>query len=182
MGMKNALEIYFKKQREYWQAKYSTFPQMPYNKAIDECMIIPNSLKDGYIQWQPIPQDKTVDFSGLERKLNLSIHPRIKEYFTSFWFLSVVGNVGGKILEFTTVPYGINIPEQVENCYKFGVGKFPNDDVHFELGSALIDDDDSYLIYVDNENAQIKCLQPEDNAVITIGSLEETITVMKVSM
>ena len=182
MGMKNAFEIYFKKQHEYWQSRYATFPQVPYNKSIDERMIIQNTKKDGYIQWQPIPQDTGVCFSNLEKKLNLTIHPRIKEYFSSYWFLSMVGKVAEGNLEFTAIPYGINIVGLVEESYSHGVGKFPNGGVNFELGSAIIDDDDSFLIYVNNNNASIKCLQPEDKTVIVFGSLEETITIMKVGM
>lgn len=42
MGMKNAFEIYFRKQHEFWQSRYSSFPKTPDYKAIDARMIIPN--------------------------------------------------------------------------------------------------------------------------------------------
>lgn len=180
MSIKNALEIYFNNQREYWQAKYQTFPQMPYNKAIDERMIVKDSLKDGYIQWQPILQDKTVDFSDLERELNFSIHPHIKEYFTSFWFLSMVGTLNGNTLRFTTIPYGVNIIDLVKESCKWGSINFSDDKNQFELGFAKIGNDDSYLLYVDNDTASIRCIQLEENIELHLGDLDKVISKLEV--
>ncbi|MCL2080097.1 MAG: SecY-interacting protein Syd [Oscillospiraceae bacterium] len=180
MSMKNTLEIYFQKQREYWQEKYQTFPQMPYSKAIDERMIVKDSLKDGYIQWQPIHQNNTVDFTALERKLNISIHPRIKEYFTSFWFLSMVGTIKGNILRFTAVPYGISIIDLVNESYRWGSTNFVENKKQFEFGFAKIGNDDSYLLYVDNDTASIRCIQLEENIELHLGDLDKVISKMEV--
>jgi SecY interacting protein Syd len=40
---------------------------------------------DGLVGWQPVEQQESVDFSGLENALELQIHPDIKEYYGSFW-------------------------------------------------------------------------------------------------
>ena len=181
MGMKNAFEIYFKKQRDYWQAKYSSFPQMPYNKAINGRMIIPNTIKEGYVQWQPVLQDRSVDFFLLEKELNLFIHPHIKEYFTSYWFLSLVGLFGNNKLRFTIIPCGIDILELAEESIKWGMKNFPEKKNQFELGFATVDGDDSFLIYVDNKTTYVNLVQLEDGIEISLGVLEKVISEMEVN-
>ena len=180
METKNALEFFFNKQRDFWQSKYGIFPKLPYNKAIHECMIIPNTNKKGYIQWKPIPQEEKVDFSELEARLNITINPQIKQYFTSYWFLSLIGEIDDTTLDFLIIPYGINIMNLVERHYNLGKTNFPDEDVCFELGFADVNGDDSYLIYVDNETTMVKCVQLEDDNVIEMGALDEVISKMDV--
>lgn len=182
MNVKSAFEICFMKQRDFWQSNYGVFPRTPYNIAINERMIIPNSLNNGYIQWQPLRQETSVDLSALEQKLNLSIHPQIKQYFTSYWFLSMIGDIDNITLDFRSVPYGIDILKLVEECCATGVNNLPKGNIHFELGYASVENDDSYLIYIDNETAGVKCVQPEDNDVKELGSLEYVISEMEAGM
>ena len=182
MTTKEAFEIYFKKQRDFWQSNYGIFPRIPYNKAINESLLIPGSLRNGYVQWQPLQQETKVDLSDLEQRLNLSIHPQIKQYFTSYWFLSLIGDIGNITLEFCSVPYGMDILKLVEECYVTGVKNFPTGNIYFEFGYASVDNDDSYLIYIDNEEAGVKCIQIEDNIKIELGSLEYIISEINVGM
>ena len=57
MSIIKAMEAYFEKQGKYWQSRYSTYPKAPYSDTIDKRMLIPNSLENGYIQWQPLRQE-----------------------------------------------------------------------------------------------------------------------------
>ena len=183
MEIKKAMEIYFDKQRDFWQSKYGIYPKLPYNSAIDKRMIVPDSLTDsGYIQWKPLLQEENVDFSEIEARLGIKINPKIRQYFNSYWFLSLIGDIDDATLDFATLPYGIDIVELAERCYLSGIDKFSDEKVHFELGFADIDGDDSYLIYVENETAMVKCVQVEDNIVIEMGALEDVISKMDVGM
>jgi len=40
---------------------------------------------DGRIHWQPRERDTAADFGGLERALDMAIHPDIKSFYGSFW-------------------------------------------------------------------------------------------------
>ena len=181
--MKNILEHFFNRQRDYWQSEDGTYPQLPYNNAMNECMIVQNSLDDdGYIQWKPVLQEERVDYSELETRLNIKINPKIKQYFTSYWFLSLIGKLGETTLDFLCVPYGVNILNLVEEHYNLGKRNFPDENACFEFGFADIDGDDSYLIYVDNETTIVKCVQIEDNVSIELGVLEDVISKMDVGI
>ena len=40
---------------------------------------------DGRIHWEPRERDTAADFGGLERALDVAIHPDIKSFYGSFW-------------------------------------------------------------------------------------------------
>lgn len=40
---------------------------------------------DGRIHWKPRERDTAADFGGLERALDVAIHPDIKAFYGSFW-------------------------------------------------------------------------------------------------
>ena len=179
MEIKEAMEIYFEKQLKYWQSEYGTYPERPYREEINEIMIIENSLdSENYIQWKPVKQDKSIDFSKLESKLNITINSKIKQFFSSYWFLSMIGDIGDIQLHFISIPYGINVLDLIERYYNYGKRNFP-DNIYFGLGIANVDDDDSYLIYVDNETTIVKCVQVIDNVSIELGTLEKVILEME---
>ena len=186
MEIKKAMEIYFDKQRDFWQSKFGTLPKVPYNNEnqINNPTIIPDSVdEEDYVEWQPITQEvENIDFSELEARTGIKINPKIKQYYNSYWFLSLVGEIDNTILDFSTIPYGIDIVGLAERCYLSGIEKFPDGRAHFGLGYAYVDGDDSYLIYVENETTIVKCLQVEDNIVIEMGALEDVISKMDVGM
>ena len=117
MEIKNAMEIYFNKQREFWQTNFGTFTELSYHDKIDECMIIPDSLNnEGNIQWQPVLQITSIDFSELEKNLDLNIHHQIKQFFTSYWYLSLIGIIENTVLYFVSIPYGRDVLKLVKNA------------------------------------------------------------------
>ena len=182
MNIEDAFKIYFKKQYDYWQSSYGSSPRIPFNKSIDKHMIIPDSLNNGYIQWQPLRQEVSIDLSDLEQRFNFSIHAKIRQYFTSYWFLSLDGAIGNITLDFCSIPYGIDIPKLIEECYTIGAKNSPSGSTYFAFGYASVDGDDSYLIFVDNKTADVLCVQLEDDIVIELCSLEKVISEMDVVM
>ena len=180
MEIKEAMEIYFEKQLKYLQSEYGNYPETPYGEEINEIMIVENSLdNENYIQWKPVKQDKSIDFLKLESKLNITINSKIKQFFSSYWFLSMVGDIGDIELHFIPIPYGINVLDLIEEYYSYGKQNFPDSGICFELGNANVDGDDSYLIYVDNETTIVKCVQVIDNVSIELGTLEKVISEME---
>ena len=145
-------------------------------------MIVSDSLNNGYIQWRPLRQEKNLDLSDLEKRLNVSIHTQIRQYFTSYWFLSLDGAIGNITFDFCSIPYGIDIPKLIEECYTIGAKNSPTGSIYFEFGYASVDGDDSYLIFVDNKTAAVICTLLEDDIVMELGSLEKVISEMDVVM
>lgn len=41
--------------------------------------------ESGYIRWQPVLREELVDFSDVERALEIELHPDIKLYFSHYW-------------------------------------------------------------------------------------------------
>ena len=193
LEIKNALENYFDKQRGFWQSSFGTFPQKPYDeKCEDNPTIIPNTLdEEDYVQWHPVEQTPSIDFSKLEQKLNCMINPKIKQLFTSYWYYDLVGVLNNVtvnyscirlVLYFVPIPYGIEVLELLEDCYNYADSKFHNKNIHFEIGIALVGGDDSYLLYIDNETTMVKCVQISDQIVIEVGFLEDVLSNMDVGV
>ena len=186
METKEALERFFIKQHEFYQTNFGTFPTAPYNDEDEQSnpTIIPGSLdEEEYIQWKPVSQNILVDFTEFEKKNNIKLNSQIKQYFTTYWFLSdIAGVISETTLYFKAVPYGINILSLVENCFINAKDMFSDNNTFFQIGFAVVGGDDSYIIFVDNATAAVKCVQLENKNVIELGTLSEVLITMAVGM
>jgi SecY interacting protein Syd len=54
----------------------------------------------GLIHWKPVKRDSVADFSGLERALEVEIHPDIKAFYASHW---------GSPMDFTASEGGLTL-------------------------------------------------------------------------
>lgn len=49
--------------------------------------------EDGCVEWKPQPKSEEYDFTEIERRAGVALHPSIKDYYNAFWFLEM----GGKL-------------------------------------------------------------------------------------
>ncbi|MDM5186242.1 SecY-interacting protein Syd [Bacillus sp. DX4.1] len=89
--MKKIMQEYFERFVLKWNEFNGTFPQIPINEDLDTLMYIGQKDEEGYISWKPVEKNEYHDFKEFEEKLNVILHPDIKEYFNSFWFLEMIG-------------------------------------------------------------------------------------------
>ncbi|MCL2353579.1 MAG: SecY-interacting protein Syd [Defluviitaleaceae bacterium] len=87
MSMKEAFDIYF--------SKVDTEDmELPASDRINNGLFIPDTLSEsGWAQWQPKLQTEPIDFEPLEKELGFSIHPHLKAYFSTYWFLEIHGEI-----------------------------------------------------------------------------------------
>lgn len=101
--MKRYFESYLLK----WSEWNGTFPQIPFNAEIDQYLYVGEKDEEGYIFWKPREKDEYDDFQKFEKKLNVTLHSDIKEYFNSYWFLEMIGWIGNCNISLFPVTPGI---------------------------------------------------------------------------
>ena len=69
--------------------------------------------REGYAEWLPVLQDEPIMFEDLESELGFKIHPDIKQYFTTYWFMRLVGNRGNEQYCLESIEPNIDIIELV---------------------------------------------------------------------
>ena len=76
---KKYLVVYFKGYEDY----FKSLPALPYNEDEPSNLYVGEIDKVGWIQWQYVPADRIIDFSGLEEEYNIHISEELKEYYIS---------------------------------------------------------------------------------------------------
>lgn len=159
MSMKEAFDIYFKKLSLSNKDNTGHMPKVAYVKQCDlkEIYIMSSLDGYGYAEWQPILQTEPVDFESIEKELKLTIHPHLKEYFSTYWFMQLGGDVEGNGYCLTRIPPNINIPLLVKKCRQEGNIDYLNG-VFFTIGDADIDGNQDCGLYVNNNNGEVICV------------------------
>jgi hypothetical protein len=178
--LKEAFDIYFSGLNKFWRDRYGTFPKVPNRKTIDNSLVIPNSLEKGYVQWQPRLQQKSYDFRELQKEIGCDIHPQIIDYFTTYWFLGLNGNINDVNLDLRILPSTIDVNKLIKECYNLALQNFSDKETCFEIGNACIDEDDNFLVYVSNSTCEVFCMQFDINRRVKVtSSLYELISNLK---
>ena len=201
MNMKEAFDIYFERQRLFWLEKFKTYPKVPLNlrlsKGIEPLIVAGTSVdSDGYVQWQPKLQSKSVDFVNLEEELGFKIHSDIKDYFSTYYFLEMIGrldinecasipfvrnittsNISGENTQyidfyFNKIPFSSEITTLIKGCYVADNNCYKReiDNIKnipiFEIGFITIKGNDSNSLCVSNETGEIICVQFQEKRAI----------------
>ncbi|MED3809006.1 SecY-interacting protein Syd [Priestia megaterium] len=95
---------------------------------------------------------KEVDnnFEDVEKELNVQLHPDIKAYFNSYWFLELAGTYNGYDLVLNSVVPGIELQDfkQETKLYKAAHHQLVNIPIGIESNGLLL--------VVDNESGEVK--------------------------
>lgn len=86
--LKSYLEQFIEAEKEMYESPYS---KVPYNEDEPSDLYVGEIDEDGWIGWQYAPADRVIDFSGLEKEYNIHIPEELKEYYNSYYFLSLDG-------------------------------------------------------------------------------------------
>lgn len=74
--------------------------------------------EEGMIQWQAVPQHGELDFAGIERALELNLHPSVIEFFKVYW----AGDLGVRFQEKEIKLIQTQGPEDFERLLENTVG------------------------------------------------------------
>ena len=169
-SLKTAFEVYFKKLTDFNQQKFNKLPTVTYTDTLNSDLLISTADTNGDIEWQPKLQTTPVDWSTLEVTLGFSVCEELKEYYSSYLFLTLAGGYKdiAKQLNFEAIADQNAIPQIILRQSKDGQYYFPNTQI-FLLGNALINGDDSFGVYFDNQNGTIFCYEDDTKNRISLS-------------
>ncbi len=155
---REALERLLRRYVEYRQRVTGTLPTQEHDPAwLSECQVgEPNA--DGMIHWRPQTRDTAADFSGLERALDVEIHPDIKSFYGSYW---------GSVMELRAEEGGVSLIQiwndddfdrLVENILGHAIAKRR---IKAPLTVFIASTDEGeYMLSVDNESGRVVLEEP----------------------
>lgn len=103
LQVKEALDHYFQKLLEYWNDTFGVLPQIPFDDEMNPLLYESEQDEDDYVSWKPKIKEKHEDFEAIETYIDVRLHPSIKEYFQSFWFLNLQGFYHSKFISLEPV-------------------------------------------------------------------------------
>ncbi|MDE6087669.1 MAG: SecY-interacting protein Syd, partial [Oscillospiraceae bacterium] len=140
---------------------------------------------EGYAQWKPQLQDKIVSFDNIEKELGFHIHTQIKEFLSTYWFLSLDGMVQssrGKVnLRLNGITPYVVLDTLIRNNFDDEETHFLHDHKYFLIGTyCMIGCNDSYLVQVNNDTGEVTAVDVMEKISVKLAdSIEELLINMK---
>ena len=186
MGMKEAFETFFKEMDRNSIAKKGKLPRVPYtNGESSKELILTETLEDGYAVWRPELQKKKLSFEEIEEELGFKIHPQIKQYVNTYYFLRLEGRImsdeGEVLVSLDQIIPTTNLANWLKYSISDSETHYLNDKVFFLIGSYCnINGIDSYLVHVDNETCEVTAVEVGDRHSVKLAdSIEDLLMNMK---
>ena len=82
--LKEVLEKYIDAFFKVYEDDLKSLPKLPYDEDNPSNLYVGEMDDDKWIQWQYVPVDRSIDFSGLEEEYAIQISKELKEYYNSF--------------------------------------------------------------------------------------------------
>lgn len=173
------MSLYYKKLDDLWNQRRHSKPTVPYNDKMPKGMYIGLENENGYIPWRIMDNDKEVDFDRIQKEIGFKLHPDIKAYFTSCFFMKMVGCVKNVTISMTPITPLVNIEHFIlkRNQIAKEMGR---DNKLIEIGLVEIDGADGLLLCVDNNTGKVVWLDVEkDESGAISTSIYELISTME---
>jgi len=178
--IENAVKEYYKKLDKLWSDKRKTHPLIPYIEKIEPYnMYIGPKNQSDYVEWIIQKNSKVVDFSKIEKAIEIELKNEIKQYFSSYWFLNMTGLYENIIVSFTPITPLVDISVFIRE--RFNIAKEQNRNTDkIEIGIVEIDHDDGYLLLFDNSTGYVEAYDADKKLYqIVAKSLEALIAEME---
>lgn len=185
--MKEAFDIFFEEMTQNYLKKKGVPPKAPCNeeKYPTGLFLMDTLDENGYAQWKPKLQGNAVSFENIEKELGFKIHPQIKDYLSTYWFLDLDGRLQTQenkiVLRLNGLtPYN-DLNERIVSGFDNEQSHYLSDHKYFLIGTyCMIDGNDSYLIHVNNDTGEVTAVEVMDKISITLAnSIEELLMNMK---
>jgi SecY interacting protein Syd len=82
---KAALDRLLRRYVEGCERTTGSLPTVEYDPAWTSECLVGEPDAEGLVHWRPRERDSVAEFSGLERALEVEIHPDIKSFYGSYW-------------------------------------------------------------------------------------------------
>ena len=174
-SIKDAMEYFFAKNTIGYLKKWRSYPKSPIRKDIVNCgLVISEPDRDGYYQWKPVEQTTPVDFANIEAKLGFSLHPDIKDFVASYYYFRLDADIEGANIDIHPLlpitPTEKLVIDRFEKESYAGDYEFILNGQFYQLGSACIDGDDSFILEVNNETGEVLAVEYMDKRHVKIAN------------
>jgi len=174
-SIKDAMEYFFAKNTIGSLKKWRSYPKCPVRKDIVNCgLVISEPDRDGYYQWKPVEQTTPVDFTNIESKLGFSLHPDIKDFVASYYYFRLDADIEGANIDIHPLlpitPTEKLVIDRFEKESYAGDYEFILNGQFYQLGSACIDGDDSFILEVNNETGEVLAVEYMDKSHVKIAN------------
>lgn len=148
--MKQEFDDYFKRKYARWEQYKNSFPKISWDEDVPSFMYIGEIDNEGYIQWKAAPKAEIYDFSEVKEQYNVEIHPDIKEYFNSYWFLELTGSYKDYSIILEPVIPGIGLKDFYHNLGEY-YSSHENQLKYIPIGF----ESDGLLVLVNNKTGEV---------------------------
>ncbi|MBQ3565566.1 MAG: SecY-interacting protein Syd [Oscillospiraceae bacterium] len=187
MSMKEAFDTFFEEMTQNHMKKWGVPPLATCNEERSPTgLFILETLDDeGYAQWNPKLQEKPVSFDNVEKELGFSIHPQIKAFLSTYWFLALDGIIqtsrGEAELRLNGLTPYSNLEERIISDFNNEETHYLHDHKYFLIGTfCSIGGNDSYLVQVNNDTGEVTAVEVMDKRSVKLAdSIEELLMNMK---
>ena len=187
MSMKVAFDTFFEEMTQNNIKKKGVPPKAPCNEdRFPTGLFLLDTLdENGYAQWKPKLQEKTVSFDSIESELGFAIHPQIKEFLSTYWFLALNARLQtpneNVVLKLNALTPYTNLAEYIKSGFDNEETHYLSDHKYFLIGTyCMIDGNDSYLIHVNNDTCAVTAVDVMDKRSVHLAdSIEELLCNMK---
>lgn len=152
--MKNAINNYYQKLEKTYLEEFNSKPTVTYTEKLNKSLLISKPNEDGEVEWRPKFIDEKIDFRALEKEFGFKISDELKEYYSTYYFLRLRGEIGKIDLRF--YPLNKNIEETIKQHLKDGRYYFEDEQI-FLLGDANVNGIDGYFVFYDNKTEELFC-------------------------
>ncbi|GAB1803550.1 SecY-interacting protein Syd [Priestia megaterium] len=151
VNVKQAMEIYFTKLLKEWKAFNGTLPMTEWMEETEQFIFEGEKDEEAYIAWKPLKKEVDSNFEDVEKELKVQLHPDIKAYFNSYWFLELAGIYNGYDLVLNSVVPRIKLQDfkQETRLYK---AAHHHQFVNIPIGI----ESNGLLVVVDNKSGEVK--------------------------
>jgi len=155
---REALDRLLRRYVEGRQRTSGTLPTQEHDPAwLSECQIGEPDA-DGMVHWRPRARHTGADFSGLERALDVEIHPDIKSFYGSYWAAAIEMQAAEGGVTLIQVWNSADFDRLVENIIGHAMAK-QRIKAPLTVFVACTDEQE-YVLSVDNESGRVVLEEP----------------------
>ncbi len=163
-----AFKTYFEKQEADYMKFFGHKQSVPHSDDFNQDLFISEPDEEGWAQWQPRIQAENVDWEEIEKELGFKINKTLKIYWGTVSFAAIEGMFNGIMLYFDPVNFRENLIRTIYSAHNVALTVYPNSQV-LCLGTADIDGDDGYTLYIDNKTGKVFCNEVDRNTTVEIS-------------
>lgn len=177
--MKKAFEDYFQKLLSFSIQTYGTKPTVSSSETLNWELIVSKPNEEKEVEWLPRLQNNPLPWKEIEEKVGFVICKELREYYSTYSFLTLSGKYGDVYLYFQPLSSQNEISRIIFQQFYDAQCLYPHTKI-FLLGSANYNNDDGYHIFYDNSDSRTFCYESDTNRQILLSySLSDVIGTME---